>query len=360
MKKLWLLLISALLISNLTFANPIMPESLISEVYFDDDDNWYLVVDVFLMEILGIQTFQELELYSSDGEFVFNEDFLPDFNTYETIITEEALVYPHQIFRNADYIQTVWPEGWFDFMFLDWGNSWGDPVKGPSPGQSLVPVVVYEDEFYNVEFWLVKCSSPWFLGNGGLVTGEFEGFLYDQNEMPVANAQIKYVPDWMTDPPYFFPPLITDQSGYFYDNSLYACNYHLHGVIIDGFDYDFDEYVSIEPDSVNSFVFNLVITGETEKKPAEVIKVSNFPNPFSDFTTFLIQIPDNYRFETPILKIMNTMGQKVSELQIIMIPGEDSQIKFGWKNPDNLPSGVYCYQLLMNGITASTGKMTIR
>lgn len=360
MKKLWLLFTGALLISNLTFANPIMPESLISEVYFDDDDNWYLVVDVFFMEILGIQSFQEIDMYSSSGAFVFKDDFLPDFSTYQTIITEDALVYPHQMFRESDHISAWWPDGWFDFMYLEWGNSWGDPVKGPFYGQSLIPVMVYEDEFFNPEFWLVKCSSPWFLGNGGMVTGEFEGFLFDQNEMPVANAQIKYVPDWMTDPPYFFPPLITDQSGYFYDNSLYACNYHLHRVIIDGFEYDFDEYVSIEPDSVNTYFFQIVTTEVDDRNLINKTNIYNYPNPFSDFTTFFVQNLINYEIGTPELKITNLMGQVVSEHEVTIVNVDNSFARFCWKNQLCLPPGIYCYQLMIDEFSVATGKMTIQ
>jgi hypothetical protein len=362
MKKIWLLLISALLISNLTFNNPIMPESLISEVYFDNENNWYLVVDVFLMEILGIQTFQEIEMYSTDGAFVFLDEFLPDFNTYETVITQDALVYPHQLYRETDYISVYWPQGWFDFMYLDWGNSWGDPVKGPSPGQSLVPVPVWEDEFYNVEFWLVKNAYPLILGGGYEITGEFDGFLLDQNLMPLANAELKYVDEYLMNNTYFgyFPPIVTNQAGYFIHEEMLACNYHLYGVEIDGIDYDFDEYVSIEPDSTNTYVFQMVVTGVNNPNLADKPSIYNFPNPFSDFTTFFLQNPVNSGTENLVLKVFDLMGQVVSVQPIILENINNSIARFGWKNQGGLPPGIYCYQLMMDGFTALTGKMTIQ
>jgi len=362
MKKLWLLLISALLISNLTFTNPILPESLISEVYFDDNGNWYLVVDVMLMDILGIQTFQEIEMYSTDGAFVFLDEFLPDFSTYETVITEEALVYPHQVFRNADFIETVWPGGWFEIMFLEWGISPNDPVKGPNPGQSLIPVAVWEDEFYDVEFWLVKNADPLILGGGYDVTGEFDGFLFDQNLMPVANAEIKYVDEYLMNNPYFgyFPSIFTNQAGYFIHDEMLACNYHLYGVEIDGIDYDFDEYISIEPDSENTYVFQMVVTGINNASQIDKTNMYNFPNPFSDFTTFFIQNPVNSGIENPVFKVFNLMGKVVSEQQVTLENINNSIARFGWKNQHGLPPGIYCYQLMMDGFSAATGKMTIQ
>ncbi len=360
MKKFWLLLVSALLISNITFANPIMPESLIYEIYFDDDDNWYLVVDVFFMEMLGIQTFQEIEIYSTTGAFVFKEDFLPDFTTYETIITQQALVYPHQMFRESDYVYAYWPEGWFEFMYLEWGNSLYDPVKGPYPGQSLIPVFVHEDEFYNPEYWLVKCSAPWFLGNGGLVTGEFEGFLFDQDEMPVANAEIKYVEEYLLNPNSYFPPLITNESGYFFHDEMLACNFHLYGVEIDGVDYDFNDFVSIEPDSTNTVFLQVVLTEVHSEHPDTRPKISNFPNPFNDFTTFVLQFPGNCTLQYPVLKIVGLMGQVVSQQPVTITRNEYNIVKFTWTNTEKLPSGIYSCQLIDKGLSIATGKMLIQ
>lgn len=360
MKKLIVLIICAFVINGQAISNPYMPESLIYEIYFDDDDNWYLAVDVYFMEFLGIQTFQEIGLYSSSGAFVFKDDFLPDFNTYETIITEEALVYPHELYRNQDYIHTYWSQSWFLFMDLSWENSVTAPVNAPLPGQSLMVTMVYEDEYFNPEFWLVKRSAPGFLGYNGLKTGEFEGFLFDQNEMPVANAQIKYVPDWMTNPPNFFPPLITNEEGYFYDNYLWARNYHLHGIVIDGVNYDFDKYVSIEPDSVNTCFLQMVLTGINSEPPDTRPKISNYPNPFADATTFILHTSGNGNLQSPVMKIMGVMGQVVSNQSVTISGNENNFVKFTWKNTENLPSGIYSYLLIDKGLTVATGKMLIQ
>lgn len=360
MKRLIVLMVCAFVINGLAISNPYMPESLIYEVYFDDNDNWYLAVDVYFMEILGIQTFQEITMYSSSGFFVFKDDFLPDFNTYNTVITEDALVYPHQLYRNQDHIQVYWSQAWFNFMNLTWGNSVTAPVKAPLPGQSLMVAMVYEDEYFNPEFWLVKRSAPGFLGYNGLITGEFEGFLYDQNEMPVANAQIKYVPDWMTNPPNYFPPLITNEEGYFYDNYLWARNYHLHGIVIDGVDYDFDKYISIEPDSINTFFFQMVLTGADSEIHTRSNHISNSPNPFSYQTTFVLQAANDCKLQSPVLKIVGLLGQAVSLQPVSFSSNENNIIKFTWENSENLPSGIYFYQLIDNGLSVATGKMSIR
>lgn len=226
MKSFILIIIVLLSLSFYARSNPIVPESLIVEVYFEDDE-WYAVVDCFLMEMFGINTFQEIEIYCSDGQFIFREDFLPDFNNYNTIITRDALQYPIELDPVNDYIHAYWVGG-FDFLELDWGSSPGNPVSGPYEGQALEVVFVYGDEYYNYTFWLVKANEPFYFPTQSVVRGIFNGYLLDNNNSPIPDAEIRYVSEYLMQSVYNFPPLITDETGYFCHDELLARNYHLY------------------------------------------------------------------------------------------------------------------------------------
>jgi hypothetical protein len=357
MKRILFVFFLVLSVSLRPNANPIFPESLVMEVYFEGDE-WFIVVDNFVLEMFDVETFQEVEMFSGSGLFVFKEDFLPDFANYYTVITQDALVYPHQVSRVSDHIST-YVYGGYPLMDLAWGTSPTSPVKGPFEGQSLVLVFVYEDNNYDPLFWLCKASVPYFTGGNGTVSGTFDGYLFDQNSNPVANAEIKYVPDELTNPPYFFPPLTTDQSGYFFKQEMPARNYHLHQVVIDGVDYDFDEYISIEPDSVNSYNFNMVITQVPDLLRSGTVKITNSPNPFSDKTVFNIDLDEKQHFQNMNLIISDMAGRILSVIPLNGFVSNDQKMKFSWENNHQLPSGSYLISLSDSGKTISTCKMTI-
>lgn len=335
-----------------------MPECLFYEIYFDENDDWYLVVDTYLMEILGISSFQELSILSSAGFLDIRPDFLPN-TTGSTILTESALTTPHTIYREADYLHVTWGGGNFWFMPLSWGNSPTAPVKGPFPGQSLTPVMVYETQYYDPTFWLVKNSEPYILGYAGNVQGIFQGYLYDQNMNPVPDAQIKYVSDYYTNPPYYFPPLITDQTGHFYDSFMWACNFHLSGIVINGVQYPFIQDISIEPDEVNTVDLYMIITGVEEHGKTRWVSISNYPDPFSFITTFRITNLTSNENKSLRLVVFNLLGQIVDEQEVVLSIDERNIAEFVWKNQDNIKSGIYTYQLLSEGKYKAAGKMII-
>lgn len=357
MKRIFFVIFLLLSVWIRPSANPIFPESLVSVVYFEGDE-WFIVIDNFVLEMFEVETFQEVEMMSGSGLFVFKEDFLPDFSNYYTIITQDALVYPHQLSRVADYI-TTYVYGGYPLMDLVWGTSPTAPVKGPFEGQSLVVVFVYEDNYYDPVFWLCKSSAPNFPGGNGTVYGTFNGYLFDQNNNPVVDAEIKYVPDELTNPPNYFPPLLTDQNGYFFKESLPARNYHLHRVVIDEVDYDFNEFISIEPDSVNTYHFNMVITQVPDLLRSGTVKITNSPNPFSDKTVFNINLDENQHFQNMNLIISDMAGRILSIIPLNGFVSNDQKMNFTWENNHQLPSGSYLISLSDSGKTLSTSKMTI-
>jgi hypothetical protein len=358
MKRLFYAFILAFCLSLPSFTNPITPQSLITEVYFEGDE-WFLVVENYVLEIFGIVDFQEIEFFSSDGVFIFKEDFLPDFGEEFTIITNDALIYPVQLHREMDHIYTFWIGGYNYFMPLEWGNNYSYRVFGPNPGQSLILRLVYENNYFNPEFWLCKSNDPYLLGGDGKTWGIFEGYLYDQNNNPVANAELRYVDDNYFDPPWWFYPVITNQNGYFYKDYMDACNYHIQGIVIDSTEYEFDEYISIEPDSVNTFNFSMVITQIAEIEKNAPAKISCFPNPFTDRTTFTINIDKDHENSNMQIIISEISGRTISIIPLNEFEFKNKQLKIPWANTNKLHSGLYLISLSVDGAIAATTKISI-
>jgi hypothetical protein len=358
MRTLALLLIVFLGISVRVNANPITPEALITEVYWLDGE-WNAVVDCFLMDMLGIETFQDVDIYCNDGYFHFKEDFLPDFNTWHTVITNDALIYPLELNPVEEDIY-IFYDGWFDIMDLHWGDSPYDDVSGPGEGQSLVVDFVWGDENWNYTFWLVKANEPCDLSWDCVTRGVFNGFLLDNNNIPIPNAEIRYVSDYLMQAFYIFPQLITDETGYFCHDYLFARNYHLYKVVIDGTEYDFNEYVSIEPETTNTFTFNLDITMVPENPDPSFAHVANFPNPFSTQTTFVIDMPERMKGNDMSLKILDMLGRMANDVNIDVNTMNEGRISLIWKNNLLLGSGNYIALLTANGAVLATNKISIK
>jgi hypothetical protein len=335
-----------------------MPEALIVEVYFEDDE-WYAVVDCFLMELLGIDTFQEIAIYCSDGPFIFKEDFLPDFTTYTTIITNDALEYPRELNPENDFIYVNWSGG-FNFMNLEWGSTPDAPVSGPGEGQALVVAFVWGDEYYNYTFWLVKANEPSYLPTQSVIKGVFSGYILDQNNAPIPNAEIRYVSEYLMQATYNFPPLITDETGYFCNDNLFARNYHLYKIVIDGADYEFDEYVAIEPDEINSYTYTMDFTRVTENPDPSFARLINYPNPFSTQTVFTAELPAGLANCDLTLKISDVLGKVVSIVIIDSKTIGDNKLTLNWENDIPLKPGNYFVSVTADGAILATQKISIQ
>ena len=74
----------------------------------------------------------------------------------------------------------------------------------------------------------------------------------------------------------------------------------------------------LEPDT--TYIYNIyldvLLTTEAYSSKKSEININNYPNPFSDFTTINIDIPENYSFKTGIVKIFNSEGEIISILPI--------------------------------------------
>jgi hypothetical protein len=78
---------------------------------------------------------------------------------------------------------------------------------------------------------------------------------------------------------------------------------------------------------------------ETDTKPSDYFLEQNYPNPFNPATTIKYQLGNDGFVK---LKIFNSLGEEVAELVNEFQKGGNYQLIF---NADNLPSGIYVYQL---------------
>jgi len=85
------------------------------------------------------------------------------------------------------------------------------------------------------------------------------------------------------------------------------------------------------------------------------VKLSNFPNPFADYTTFSFVVPTNSN--NPILKIYNVFGNIVRQINIF---GKKTQI---WDCTDNtgnkVKEGLYLYNISYDNYNSQFNKLLI-
>ncbi len=367
MKKLIILLVLLCAWLPGLKSNPIMPGSLVIEVYFEDD-TWYLEIDNYLLDIFGINTFENIFVETKNGSFFFKEDFLPDFSNEVTIVTKDALIFPIDLDKIEDcifcYYYDTQTDDFFIFTELYWGSYPYSEVGGPYENQSLKIVMVpLPPPDYN-DWWLVKDDNPtigehdWFYV---YARGTYKGFLYDENGNSVSNAEIKYLPDnYLNTGQLEFEPLMTNEFGFFIHEHLFCRYYHITSVIADGMEYYLDEVIAIEPGSILEMDLTIDLsTGIPVPKNSEYFMLSNYPNPFGYSTTFEFSIPKNSTFKNGKIEIKDILGRHLEEINFY--PGQSNQeeYKLIWKNNNEFPVGQYYYNLVIDGKKAASTKMII-
>ena len=366
MKRLLFCLITTILLSIPALSNPIMPESLIAEVYFEEDE-WFLLIDNDLLIIYGIEDFQNISICSKNGYFIFKDDFLPDF-TQNTIVTNDALEVPVELDKVQDYLfsayfNTITSE-YIEFTELSWSDYPGEFVGGPNEGQSLIITAIYGWPYsYDIEWWLVKNNDPLLLGGGWDIYGQFQGYLFDENSNPVADAEISYISSYYQQIPGIkFQHLITNENGYFFHEQMYAKNWHITGVIKDSIVYPMDIYISIEPDEVLTMDLSVdLTTGIPNRDNTKLATIGNYPNPFNGKTTFTINYKGYPGFENGYINISDLSGRTISIVPLSRSNFTNNQCEMVWQSDkgSGMPAGNYLYSLIIDGSKVATGKMII-
>jgi len=128
----------------------------------------------------------------------------------------------------------------------------------------------------------------------------------------------------------------------------------------------YDSGESLPTDTVNVHIY--VVGLENDVIPQCEYSLSNYPNPFNPVTTILFEL-NTENTENTEIKIFNLKGQKVKELSPILcypefIEGRGrEQFSIIWNGLDNnnksVSSGIYFYQLLIDGKVAAKNKMML-
>ena len=110
--------------------------------------------------------------------------------------------------------------------------------------------------------------------------------------------------------------------------------------------------------SSGQFMKKLIVDpldNEEEAVEPKKIKISNFPNPFNPSTTIDFSLPEGGMID---VSIFNIKGQKVKTLLNQEMEEGNHQIQWHGKDEsgNSVSSGVYFYQLNINGITKSVNK----
>jgi hypothetical protein len=83
----------------------------------------------------------------------------------------------------------------------------------------------------------------------------------------------------------------------------------------------------------------------------QLLDIQSFPNPTSDIATLQYVLPENVKDG-----VVYFYDQKGIKLKEFIVPKETNQIGF---STDNLPAGIYYYELFAGGISSGGRKMII-
>jgi len=334
MKKLIILIFLLFSYALILYSNPILP-AVFSELYFDDNDNWYLELYDFYGFSPG--NLDGCYLTSASSTAYFNNGIA--FGCYDTLVVTNAdMQTDFTINRNGTDLYIY---GFFyDEMY--WGDYIYSSVNAPYPGQSLARVVPYDDYFL-----VAKENQPSLGCNPFEVQtfGGIQGFTIDGDGYLIENVEV-----CISSP--IFDRIYTDENGYFYIDGLYAMNYTLSAYKTGYPSVQMD--VTVEPDSISSVSFILVPQSADPNPQGNTLWISNYPNPFYNETQIQFSLPQNYY--AAFITIFNSKGQQIKEIAVS--PTENSVLWSGLdEKSKTVPSGVYFCNLECGDTILASGKM---
>lgn len=351
MKKI-LIITSLILISNL-FANPILPGPEIEELYWDGED-WHLVMKMRSDE--GNLNQYYISCKSDSSYFV--DDYLVDIN--ETIIiTNSDLQNELNFDQFSDNLTIYWQDVDSYVYEVDWfvynpDGSWWQMVNFPDSGNSIrwINYLQWDGYAYSESriHLATDANSIYFNDGESQYQGVLSGYIYDNLNNPVENANVQFFKNTSSAQTYF-PSITSDENGY------YECQLSAKKYFVTAF-YNAraftDTILTINPNETTScdLYLELSETGE-EEIPKKNIELKNIPNPFNPETVITYEIPQGYQFNEAHIEIFNSRGQK-----IISIPVDPNRKSIQWR-AEHQASGVYFYSLKLDGKEVDSEKMLL-
>ena len=121
-----------------------------------------------------------------------------------------------------------------------------------------------------------------------------------------------------------------------------------------------DQEIIVEIDSNNYYEIvdpNFVV-GMIEGLIQEEIQISNHPNPFTNNTTFDLNIPESYRWNEAQITVVDMNGKIVDRIAH-QYPGNKTGQKINWHAPSDLKPGIYIYTLEIDNKRITSNKMIL-
>jgi len=340
--------------------NPIIPQDVLSEIYFEDGE-WHLLFNNDAFYWNGINSIFDLWIMSSWSVLTIKPDYQPVFVHGYLLITNNDLVQPVSISPQSGFVKVSWgPDPFFDQQEMSWGNPPGSSVGPVLSGQSI-NYVVTENINFQTTWWTVKSSQPHYNGGWGNCSGVFQGHLNDQNNNPVNNAEIKYASPYYMYPNGPFTQLFTDEAGFF-TKTVMAMNFKIWQIAKDDVEYPMETWIIVEPgttvtvDLIVDMSVGIVTPGKIYR-----VSVTNYPNPFTDHTTISLKIDQETQFHEGCIFVNQLNGSLVSIIPINRSQFADNVFEYQWnkKLERNLPAGQYLISVVMDGRQVATSKMVI-
>lgn len=344
-------------------ANPIAPPPVISEFYLVNDSTWHL--ELFFDPLFYNDTILDgYQITTSTGTALLKNGIHITPGSI-IVITQDSLQSLLYINRAGDFIQI---HGGFAQDEIRFGNNQYSMINSPFQGQSIVKYSYGCYDTYNQQpatnYKIVKENTPSIGSNpfqASVFMGTFSGKVFDMIHTPMSGIRIGNQALYYA-PPYIcivdFGCVVTDSTGEF--NILIKSGRHdvqfftASAILL-------DTIINIEPDSINYFEINIdtLLNHNASNSIHQNFLLSSSPNPSNGKTTISFELPENIHYSNILIKIYNSSSEII---RILPISDKQSKYSVEWdgKCYDNsIASGIYYYNLELDGKKVATNKLII-
>lgn len=325
------------------FTNPVAPPPLISEIYLNGNViQMEFCIDELWLMMYEFENFNDILLVSSIDTVSFIEgiEIIP----YELfVLNQDDLEESFEYNPEGDMIMLVTNDDFFEIFSIRFGNYPWAFVPAPNENQSIAYHDFYFPNQIDHDYWLCLEEPPTIGENCFEVNarGGVEGYVYDLNNDPLSDVYAQYPYNDMS----IMWDVVSDSTGHFWMPNLLCRDYTSIKYGRNGCTDYFS--VTILP-SQYSFVeiqLDTIFVGIPE--------YYNYPNPFSDATSFNVQIPDNLNYNSAFVYIYDMSGKMLDRIEV-----PKNQYTTKWENIENKP-GIYVYQLVVDNKSYASHKMII-
>lgn len=339
MKKIVFLFLFASIFTNV-YSNPIPVPPIMSEIYLNGNE---IQIEFYMEEWVwwGENNFDNLSLVSSIDTIEFNSGIAFSFDEV-FVLDQNNLVSGFQYNPLGDHIYMIDETGYPINEGFRFGNYPNAQIAAPNEFQSMA-YHRENDLFNNYYYYVAGIEQPTSIGYNEftiVARGLLKGIIVDLNNTPVQNVEILHPLSNSQG----LSPSFTNQNGEFIMSNLIARSIH------------FNFYKNSYHGSFNASIMvydTTFVELQLDSIFAGLIDYNNYPNPFADFTSFSLKIPDNIKFAKGYLGIYNIQGKLIDRIEI-----ESNMRSVQWFNNGNSP-GVYLYNVVIDNKQFAHKKMIL-